>query len=245
MSTETNHPPTDQGSVMTPIATVHSCFTEKFGVPRQPGIVSAATGSIELLAPYNRMEAVRDLTGFSHIWVIFLFNRSTRGQWKPTVRPPRLGGNKKVGVFASRSNFRPNPVGLSVVRLLDICQEKGKILIHVQGLDILDGTPVIDIKPYIPYVDAIPDAIGGFAPERPAPRLSVIFSADATAALSTLSVDAYPNLKAIIEGVVEQDPRPAYYDEKKKEGAFGFTLWDLNIRWQAKGSVATITEITP
>lgn len=230
---------------MTPIGTVHSCFTEKFGVPRQPGIVSEATGTIELIPPYNRMEAVRELTGFSHIWVIFLFDRSRCGQWKPTVRPPRLGGNRKVGVFASRSNFRPNPVGLSVVRLMDVSQERGKILIQIKGLDILDGTPVIDIKPYIPYVDAIPDATGGFAPEKPAPRLSVTFAPKAQETLAALSPEAYPNLEAVIQGVVEQDPRPAYYDAQKKDASFGFCLWDLNIRWQAKGSMATITEITP
>ncbi|WP_300672458.1 tRNA (N6-threonylcarbamoyladenosine(37)-N6)-methyltransferase TrmO [Desulfoluna sp.] len=230
--------------LLTPIGTVHSCFTEKFGVPRQPGIVTEATGTIELLAPYNRSEAVRDLDGFSHLWIIFLFNRSARGEWKPMVRPPRLGGNKKVGVFASRSNFRPNPIGLSVVRLLSVSDEKGKILIHVKGLDILDGTPVLDIKPYIPYVDAIDDATGGFAPEKPEPRLSVTFAPEAELALQGLSETAYPNLRDLIAGVVEQDPRPAYYDAKKKDASFGFCLWDLNIRWKAQGTMATITEIT-
>lgn len=234
----------DQPTSLTPIATVHSCFTEKFGVPRQPGIVTEAVGTIELLAPYNRLEAVREIEGFSHIWVIFLFDRSARGQWKPTVRPPRLGGNKKVGVFASRSNFRPNPIGLSVVSLLGVTEEKGNILIRVKGLDILDGTPVLDIKPYIPYVDAIENATGGFAPERPKPRLSVTFAPEVEVTLKRLSPDTYPNVREVIEGVVEQDPRPAYYDEKKRDASFGFCLWDLNIRWQAEGTVATITEIT-
>ena len=234
----------DQSTCITPIGTVHSCFTEKFGVPRQPGIIPEATGTIELLPPFNRLEATRELTGFSHIWVVFLFNRSTRGQWKPTVRPPRLGGNKKVGVFASRSNFRPNPVGLSVVRLTGVVQEKGKIFIQVKGLDILDGTPVVDIKPYIPYVDAVPEATGGFAPEKPSAPLTVTFAPGALATLTTLSPEAYPHLKEVIQGVVEQDPRPAYYDAEKKNASFGFCLWDLNIRWQAEGTVATITEIT-
>lgn len=234
----------DHTTSLTPIGTVHSCFTEKFGVPRQPGIVTEATGTIELLPPYNRPEAVRGIEGFSHLWVIFLFNRSTRGAWKPTVRPPRLGGNKKIGVFASRSNFRPNPVGLSVVRLLSVTEEKGKILIHVKGLDILDGTPVLDIKPYIPYVDAVEGASGGFAPEKPEPRLSVSFAPEAEQALAGLPDAAYPNLKRIITGVVEQDPRPAYYDAAKKDASFGFYLWDLNIRWRAEGACATITEIT-
>lgn len=234
----------EQPPLLTPIGTVHSCFTEKFGVPRQPGIVAEAVGHIELIPPYNRAEAVRELEGFSHIWVIFLFDRSTRGEWKPTVRPPRLGGNKKIGVFASRSNFRPNPVGLSVVRLLSVSEEKGKIFIHVKGLDILDGTPVLDIKPYIPYVDAVSDATGGFADHKPEPKLSVSFSPEAEQALARLSETAYPNLKGIITGVVEQDPRPAYYDARKKDASFGFCLWDLNIRWCAEGTHATITEIT-
>lgn len=229
---------------LTPIGTVHSCFTEKFGVPRQPGIVTEATGSIELLAPYNRLEAVRELEGFSHIWIIFLFDRSARGEWKPTVRPPRLGGNKKVGVFASRSNFRPNPLGLSVVRLLSVTEENGKILIRVKGLDILDGTPVLDIKPYIPYVDAIEGATGGFAPEKPEPRLTVAFAPEAQEALLRLSQADYPHLREVIEGVVAQDPRPAYYDAEKNDASFGFCLWDLNIRWSAEGTRATVTEIT-
>ena len=151
-----------------PIGVIHSCFKEKFGIPRQPGLVPAARAVLELLPPYNRAEAVRGLEGFSHIWVSFVFHACLDAPWKPTVRPPRLGGNRRLGVFATRSTHRPNPIGLSAVELERIETGPGRVLLHLKGADLMDGTPVLDIKPYLPYSDVIPGATGGFAAEAPA-----------------------------------------------------------------------------
>lgn len=149
---------------LNPIGTIHSCFKEKFTIPRQPGLVKQAKATLELIEPYNRKEAVRGLEEFSHIWVVFVFHKNeSRGQWKPTVRPPRLGGNKRVGIFASRSPHRPSPIGMSAVKLEGIEESKDKILLHLSGVDLLDGTPVLDIKPYIGYADSIEDSYDGFA----------------------------------------------------------------------------------
>lgn len=229
---------------MDPIGTIRSCFTDKFGVPRQPGLIKEARGTIELCPPFDREEAVRELSAFSHIWVIFQFHKSQKEDWKPTVRPPRLGGNKKVGVFATRSNFRPNPVGLSVVKLESVETDGGKVRIHISGMDLLDGTPVIDIKPYIPYVDAIEGASGGFAPEQPQAPLGVSFSDEVALFLDRLSKTDYPNARALIENVVAQDPRPAYYSKEKRQKPFGFCLWDLNIRCQGDDAHVTVMEVS-
>jgi tRNA-Thr(GGU) m(6)t(6)A37 methyltransferase TsaA len=172
---------TDAQFSLSPIGTIHSCYGEKFGIPRQPGLVKSATATLELLPPYNSPDALRGLDGFSHLWVIFLFHQSTRNQWKATVRPPRLGGNERVGVFASRSNFRPNPIGLSVVELLTV---EGTQL-HLGGGDFLDGTPVLDIKPYLPYADCIPSATGAFATRTPEPVNTVECPDEAERAIQT------------------------------------------------------------
>ena len=159
-----------------PIGIIHSCFSEKFGIPRQPGLVPVARAILEMRPPYDRDEAVNGLETFSHLWIIFVFHANPKGKWQPTVRPPRLGGNRRLGVFATRSGFRPNPIGLSVVRLEGIRRYKNKLLLDLSGVDLLDRTPVLDIKPYLPYVDSVPDAIGGFADRRPASAVTVVFS---------------------------------------------------------------------
>lgn len=143
---------------MQPIGIIHSAFDQKFGIPRQPGLALSVSASIELLPPFASPEAVRGLEQASHIWLIFLFSATADQGWKPTVRPPRMGGNKRLGVFASRSPFRPNPIGLSPVELVAIRNEQGRILLDVRGADLLDGTPILDIKPYLPYSDALPEA---------------------------------------------------------------------------------------
>lgn len=226
-----------------PIGVVHSCFTDKFGVPRQPQLVPAATGTIELLAPYNREEAVRELEGFSHIWVVFVFHAAKREAWKPTVRPPRLGGNRRVGVFASRSPERPNPIGLSLLTLDGVQTDEGRVILRVSNLDLIDGTPVLDIKPYIPYADNVPDARAGFAPQAPDKRLPVNFSETARQQLQALSAD-YPGLAVLIEQVLQQDPRPAYQDRvPDSERVFGMQLYDLEIKWQVKNGVVRVIEV--
>lgn len=157
-----------------PIATIHSPFKEKFGTPRQPGLIPAARGIFELVPPYNTPETVRALETFSHLWLLFVFDRCSDAKWHPTVRPPRLGGNARVGVFASRSNFRPNPIGQSVVQLDSVdCAEDG-VKLHVSNFDLLDQTPILDIKPYVRYADSLPDAQCSYAPEPPAALSQVI-----------------------------------------------------------------------
>jgi len=161
---------------VTPIAHIHTDFKDKFGIPRQSGRVPSLEGRIVFLPQYRNPDALRGLEGFSHLWLLFDFSLSHREQWSPTVRPPRLGGNKRIGVFASRSPFRPNPIGLSAVRLLRIeySESEGGILI-VGGCDLLDGTPILDIKPYLPFSDCHPDAIGGYADKVNEYRLEVDF----------------------------------------------------------------------
>lgn len=223
-----------------PIGVVHSCFPDKFGVPRQPQLAPAATGSIELLPPYNREEAVRKLDGFSHIWVVFVFHAAKREKWKPTVRPPRLGGNRRIGVFASRSPERPNPLGLSLLKLEGITTDAGGVILQVSNLDLIDGTPVLDIKPYLPYADAVAEARAGYAPAAPDTLLPVMFSDAAQQQLQKLGPE-YPRLGALIEQVLQQDPRPAYQDKTADTGrVFGMRLYDLEIKWQLHNGVIQV-----
>ncbi len=224
-----------------PIATVHSCYRTKFGIPRQSGLIAEATGTIELLPPYNQPNTVRGLEEFSHIWVIFVFSENLRDGWKATVRPPRLGGDKRIGVFASRSPFRPMPIGLSAMRLERIeIRPRGKILLHVSGLDLVEGTPVLDIKPYVPYADSIPNAVGGFAPDAPpeAP-LTVTIAPDAQKTLDKFS----PEFAALCKKVVSADPRPAYQRIPGRE--YQCYLQDQEIIWTANQdpTQATILKI--
>jgi tRNA (adenine37-N6)-methyltransferase len=222
-----------------PIGLIHSPYREKFGIPRQPGLV-AAEATLELLSPYDRPEAVKGLEGFSHIWISFVFHGVKRSEWKPTVRPPRLGGNERVGVFASRSTHRPNPLGLSVVELTGIDTANGKVVLTLKGADLLDGTPVIDIKPYIPYADNIADARGGFADKAPEPLLKVVFSAAAEQQCMEQLSD-YPGLRQLIIEVLAHDPRPAYQAEEGRE--YGVLLYDCNVRFRVSGNIAEVVTI--
>jgi tRNA-Thr(GGU) m(6)t(6)A37 methyltransferase TsaA len=225
------------------IGIVHSPYSEKFGIPRQPGLVTAGQATLELLPPYNRAEAVKGLESFSHIWLTFVFHGIKREQWRPTVRPPRLGGNQRLGVFATRSTHRPNPLGLSVVELAGVDCSAGKVVLRLKGADLLDGTPVLDIKPYIPYVDSVPEARGGFASEAPATRLKVVFSEKAAGQCRAQS-GRYPALDMLIREVLAQDPRPAYRAKKEGEGrVYGVGLYDLNIRFQVNGDCAEVVAV--
>ena len=216
---------------MQPIGMIHSPYAQKFAVPRQPGLVRAARASIELLGSAAQPDSVRGLEQFSHIWVMFVFHQTQAQGWKPLVRPPRLGGNKKLGVFATRSTFRPNPIGLSVVELEAVRIEGERVFIDVIGGDWVDQTPILDIKPYIPYADAVNNAHGGFAQTSPT-TLPTVFSAEATAQLHALTAQ-YPQLRLLIEQVLAQDPRPAYQSASQDtDKSYGMTLYDVNIRWQ-------------
>lgn len=216
------------------IGRIHSCFPEKFGIPRQAGLVAEAQGAIELFPPFDQEEALRGLAGFSHIWVLFVFHRCLGRAWKATVRPPRLGGNRRVGVFASRSGFRPNPIGQSAVSLLGVERRDGKAWLRLGGIDLLDGTPVLDIKPYLPYADHIPRARGGYAQEAPPSRRTVVFTPAAASACRTLGQGRHGDLEGLITALLHHDPRPAYRDATRP-ATFGMALWDLNIRFCISG----------
>lgn len=220
---------------MKPIAHLRTCYGEKFGVPRQSGIVDEAWGELIFEPEFRNADAVRGLEGFSHVWLVFVFHQAVRSDWKPTVRPPRLGGNERVGVFASRSPFRPNPIGLSVVRLedIDLNHPDGPIL-NLRGIDLVDGTPILDIKPYIPYADSIPDATAGFAPDAPR-KLPVVWQDGADVCLPQ-------NTKAVIEATLAVDPRPAYQSDEKRE--YGCLIAGINVKWKVKDRSVIILSST-
>ena len=225
-----------------PIGTVHACYKEKFGVPRQPGLVSVVS-SIEIHSPYNSADAFRELSGFSHIWITFVFHQTMDQGWRPTVRPPRLGGNERVGVFASRSMFRPNPIGLSLVEFKQLRQQDGKLFIDVVGADLIDGTPVLDIKPYLPYAESIPDARAGYASDAPVARMQIVFTSEARAQLQQLQITR-TDLEQTIVAVLQLDPRPAYQDSATKQKTeYGSKLFDLDIKWRILEDVVEVYDL--
>ena len=196
-----------------PIAHVRTPFPEKFGIPRQSGLIPGLRGTVVFEPPYRAAEALRGLEAFSHVWLIWGFSQHCEAGWHPTVRPPRLGGNRRLGVFATRSPFRPNPLGLSCVRLLAVQPEgpEGPTLL-VGGADLADGTPIYDIKPYVPYADCVPEATGGFAPEAPAATLAVTFPPELLMRLA-------PEEREPLLAVLAHDPRPAYRHTAPEEAA--------------------------
>ena len=219
-----------------PIAHICSDFSEKFGIPRQSGLVEELTATVVFEPAYRDPSALRGLEGFSHLWLIWEFSQARRESWSPTVRPPRLGGNVRLGVFATRSPFRPNPLGLSCVRLLEIRQdrEQGPVLV-VAGADLMDGTPIYDVKPYLPYADCKPDAVGGFAARPKGADLAV----DCSPAL----LDRVPEDKrAALLAVLAQDPRPQYQDDPER--IYGMAFAGLEVRFQVAGERLTVTEIS-
>lgn len=224
------------------IGIVHSCYKEKFGIPRQPALVTSSA-TIEIEPAYANDEAFRELESFSHIWVIFVFHGIANEKWKSTVRPPRLGGNKRIGVFASRSMFRPNPVGLSVVELKSVERKGNKIILNISGGDFLDATPVIDIKPYIPYADSIATAKSGYAVEKPAVKLQVVFSEEADIEI-TSAENKYPKLKNIIVEILQLDPRPAYQGTKQIKNEFAIKLYEYDVKWRVENKYVIVMSLT-
>ncbi|WP_437886890.1 tRNA (N6-threonylcarbamoyladenosine(37)-N6)-methyltransferase TrmO [Phytobacter sp. V91] len=213
------------------IGVIRSPYKEKFAVPRQPGLVKHGNGELHLIAPYNQAEAVRGLESFSHLWILFVFHQTMEGCWRPTVRPPRLGGNARMGVFATRSTFRPNPVGMSLVELKGIRREKEKVILQLGSLDLVDGTPVVDIKPYLPFAEALPDAQASYAQQAPGADMPVTFSAEVAALLPRLE-KRYPHLSSFICEVLAQDPRPAYRKDEEQGKTYAVWLLDFNVRWR-------------
>lgn len=219
------------------IAHIHSPFPTKFGVPRQSGLVEDLRATVVFCPPYRSWEAVRGLEGFSHIWLIWRFHQAVRAGWSPTVRPPRLGGNRRMGVFATRSPFRPNALGLSSVRLVKIEDhpELGPVL-HVAGADLMDGTPIFDIKPYVPYADSHPDSAGGFTDQVERRPLQVEIPA--------VWLDRIPpGQRAALAGVLAQDPRPSYQDDPGR--IYGMAYGGLDVRFTVAGETLAVCGVEP
>ncbi|MFU2090449.1 tRNA (N6-threonylcarbamoyladenosine(37)-N6)-methyltransferase TrmO [Avibacterium avium] len=227
---------------LSPIGIIHTPYKEKFSVPRQPNLVQDGIGTIRLLAPYNQPEAVRGLDQFSHLWLIFQFDKIPTGKWQPTVRPPRLGGNQRIGVFASRATHRPNPLGLSKVELKRIEINQGEVLLHLGSVDLVDGTPIFDIKPYIAYADSEPNANSGFAQQPPEAKRQVSFSPQAQAQLIKCGTK-YPNFSRFITELLEQDPRPAYQQGKTSDRIYGMKLYEFNVRWWVRDENSDYVEV--
>ena len=217
------------------IAHIQNDFPTKFGVPRQSGLIPEARSRIIFEKEYRVPEAFRGLEGYSHLWLLWEFHQAKRESWSPTVRPPRLGGNKRMGVFATRSPFRPNPIGLSCVKLEEILQDEklGPVLI-VSGADLMDGTPLYDIKPYLPYADCKTDATGGFAADVMGHALQVNFPEDL---LSLIPQEQ----KETLLSVLSQDPRPGY--QQDPERIYGFPYGDFEIRFRVAEEILTVLEV--
>jgi tRNA-Thr(GGU) m(6)t(6)A37 methyltransferase TsaA len=215
---------------MKPVATIRTPFPTKFGIPRQSGILDMLESRIVFEKEYRVKDALRGLEDFSHIWLIWVFSEAVREEWSPTVRPPRLGGNTRMGVFATRSPFRPNPIGLSCVKLLRI---EGNELV-VSGADLMDGTPILDIKPYLPFADAKPDASGGFAEPLREYALQVEFP-------EPLLSKVPPQYRAPLKEILAQDPRPAYQQDPTR--VYGFSFADLEIRFTVRDGVLTVVSV--
>ena len=229
---------------LSPIGVIESDYPDKFGIPRQPGLAPASRAWLVLQPPFDDPLAVRGLEAFSHLWLTFVFHQSPE-RWTPLVRPPRLGGNAKVGVFASRSTHRPNRLGQSLVKLcrvdtgrIDIAgiDKRAGVRLALTGCDLISGTPVLDIKPYLPWAEALPDARAGYAPAPP-PQLAVRFSAAAEATLATRADAA--SLRELIRQVLAQDPRPAYHRKSAEERLYGVRLRDVDVRFQVESTALT------
>lgn len=217
-----------------PIAYIQTDFKEKFGIPRQSGRAPSLTAKIVFAPEYRNAEALREIEGFSHLWLLFDFSLAHKTEWSPTVRPPRLGGNRRVGVFASRSPFRPNPIGLSCVKLLRVepTETEGLTLI-VSGADLLDGTPILDIKPYLPFADCIPDAKAGYAGAHEKDGVEV--------EISESLLRKIPEEKR--EGLLDclrDDPRPSYQDEGR---GYGMRFADFEVKFTVQNGVLSVTDI--
>ena len=219
------------------IARIRSDFPTKFGIPRQSGLVQALKSTLVFEPEYRNPDALRGLEGFSHLWLIWQFSQAVRPGWSPTVRPPRLGGNTRMGVFATRSPFRPNPIGLSCVRLEGVEQhpELGPIL-HISGADLMDQSPIYDIKPYLPYADCQPQAVGGFAAQPKEATLEVHLPSPWREQVAEEDLDA-------LMGVLAQDPRPSY--QESSERVYGLEFGRYEVKFTVKGACLTVESVTP
>ncbi len=222
-------------SIIRPIAHIRSDFSQKFGIPRQSGLIDSLRAQVVFLPEYREPEAFRGLEEYSHLWLIWQFSQARREGWSPTVRPPRLGGNIRKGVFATRSPFRPNSLGLSSVRLLEVLPEgpEGPVLV-VGGADLLDGTPIYDVKPYLPYTDSHPEASGGFALQEREGSLEVDFPPELLERLPL-------HLRESLVAVLAQDPRPGYQDDPDR--IYGLAFGGAEVRFRVAGERMTVVEV--
>ncbi len=218
------------------IARIHNGFREKFGVPRQSGLVPEVVSRVVMEERYSPSEAFRGMEQYSHFWLLWEFHQADREEWRPTVRPPRLGGNTRVGVFATRSPYRPNKIGLTVVRLERIAEENGRMVLYVTGADMMDGTPILDIKPYIPYADCVPEASEGFTSQTKEHRLLVDFP-------EALQALVPPEDLSAIMGMLAQDPRPAYQHDPER--VYGAPYGLVDIRFQVEENQLTVVDVQP
>ena len=220
---------------MKPIAYIHNDYTAKFGIPRQSGLVEQVESTILFEPEYRNADALRGLEGYSHLWLLWIFSEAIRENWSPTVLPPRLGGKTRMGVFATRSPFRPNPIGLSSVKLLGVeLHTKAGPVIHVAGADLMDGTPILDVKPYLPYTDSHPDAIGGFADPVRDYSLEVVFPEE--------WMEQVPQrLRDPVLGLLAQDPRPSYQNDPER--VYGVAFGGYDFRFRVKDGVLTVCEV--
>lgn len=215
------------------IARIYNDFTDKFGIPRQSGILDKMTSKIIFEKDFRQQEALRGIEEYSHLWLIWYFSENAKKEWSPCVRPPRLGGNKRVGVFATRSPYRPNPIGLSSVKLkkIEYTKDKGTIL-YVSGADILSGTPILDIKPYIAYTDSHPDAVSGFADDVKDYELQVDFP----------ETDILPeNLRETVLLMLKNDPRPSYQDDENR--LYGMAFGGYEIKFTVKNNILCVSDV--
>ncbi len=221
---------------ISPIAYIRTEFPEKFGIPRQSGLADNLRARIVFEPDYRNHDAVRGLDGFSHIWLIWEFSANKRSCWQPTVRPPRLGGNEHMGVFATRSPFRPNPLGLSCVSLerIDMDDREGPV-IHVRGADLMDGTPIYDIKPYIKYADSRPHAVCGYVDTLPERTLKVVLPSECSSMVQDKTL-----IPALVE-TLSLDPRPSYHDDPER--VYGLSFAGFNVRFKVKDGVLTVVGI--
>lgn len=231
MNNENWKPPME----IVPIAHIHTGFPAKFGIPRQSGLVEGLQAVIEMEPGFRDAAAFRSIEGFSHLWIVWGFSENSRDGWSPTVRPPRLGGNRRVGVFASRSSFRPNGLGLSAVRLEKfVPQSPQGPLLHVSGADLMDGTPIYDIKPYLPFTDSHPEAACGFAAEVFDKQLEVLVPEECLAQIP-------PSQRPVIRQLLAQDPRPSYQEDPQR--LYGFVYEGLEIKFRVESGLLRVVEV--
>lgn len=223
------------------IGVIRSPYKEKFAVPRQRSGKSA-NGELHLTA-YNRADAVRGPEAFSHLWILFVFHQTMEGGWRPTVRPPRLGGNARMG-FRYAPTFRPNPIGMSLVELKEVVCHKDSVILKLGSLDLVDGTPVVDIKPYLPFAESLPDASASYAQSAPAAEMAVSFTAEVEKQLLTLE-KRYPQLTLFIREVLAQDPRPAYRKGEETGKTYAVWLHDFNVRWRVTDAGFEVFALEP